>query len=49
MITQRKVPEFKSEAEEREFWENHDSSDYMDWSQAEPTSFPKLKPSTKTI
>lgn len=45
----KKVPEFKTEAAEREFWEIHDSSDYMDWSQAERVSLPKLKPSTKTI
>ncbi len=42
-------PEFKTEAEEREFWETHDSTDYLDWNQAKPASFPKLKPSTKTI
>ncbi|MFN2332676.1 MAG: BrnA antitoxin family protein [Halomonas sp.] len=45
----KKTPEFRTEAEEREFWETHDSSGYVDWSQAEPSSFPKLKPSTKTI
>lgn len=45
----KKLPEFTTEAEERAFWESHDSSDYVDWSQAEQTSFPKLKPSTKTI
>lgn len=49
MSTPKKVPEFKTEAEEREFWETHDSSDYLDWSQAKPVSLPKLKPSTKTI
>ena len=45
----KKMPEFNAEAEEREFWETHDSTDYLDWSQAKPASFPKLKPSTKTI
>lgn len=45
----KKVPEFKTEAEEREFWESHDSADYVDWNQARPASFPNLKPSTKTI
>jgi len=43
------MPEFKSEAEEREFWESHDSTDYLDWRSAEPVSTPKLKPSTKPI
>lgn len=45
----KKVPEFTSEAEERAFWESHDSSEYLDWSQARDVSLPKLKPSTKTI
>ncbi|SEM17513.1 BrnA antitoxin family protein [Halomonas daqiaonensis] len=49
MRKQRKTPEFKSEAEEREFRETHDSSDYVKWNRAQLASFPKLKPSTKTI
>jgi len=43
------MPEFNTEAEERAFWETHDSSDYLDWKQVSAASFPKLKPSTKTI
>ncbi len=43
------VPKFTTEAEERLFWEKHDSSEYMDWSQAQPVAMPNLKPSTKTI
>ena len=43
------VPEFKTEAEERAFWESHDSSDYVDWSKAEHARLPNLKPTTKTI
>ncbi|HYW91472.1 MAG TPA: BrnA antitoxin family protein [Gammaproteobacteria bacterium] len=50
MNKQRKTtPEFKSEAEERAFWESHDSSEYVDWSRAQRARFPNLKPSTKTI
>ena len=45
----RKIPEFKTEAEEREFWESHDSSGYLDWSQADRVRLPNLKASTKTI
>lgn len=45
----KKMPEFKTEAEEKKFWESHDSTDYVDWSQARPALFPNLKPSTKTI
>lgn len=36
----KKIPEFKTEAEEREFWKNHDSSEYLDWSQAEAVPLP---------
>lgn len=43
------TPKFKTEAEERVFWEKHDSSDYVDWKQAQSVSMPNLKPSTKTI
>ncbi len=45
----KKIPKFKTEAEERAFWESHDSADYVDWSQATRATFPNLKPSTKTI
>ena len=43
------VPKFASEAEERTFWETHDSSDYVNWAAAKNVVFPNLKPSTKTI
>lgn len=42
-------PEFKSESEERAFWESRDSTEYVDWSAARKVSLPNLKPSTKTI
>ncbi|MFP4209312.1 MAG: BrnA antitoxin family protein [Wenzhouxiangella sp.] len=42
-------PKFKTEAEEREFWESQDSSDRVDWSHASQVRLPALKPSTKTI
>lgn len=43
------IPRFKNEAEERAFWESHDSADYLDWSQAQRAVLPNLKPTTKTI
>ncbi len=43
------VPAFKTEAEERKFWETHASTDYIDWSKAERVRFPNLKPSTTAI
>ncbi len=45
----KKIPTFKSEAEERKFWDTHDTIDYFDYSNAQVTSFPNLKPSTRTI
>ncbi len=43
------IPKFKTEDEERKFWSKADSTDYIDWTKAKRVSFPKLKPSTKTI
>jgi predicted DNA binding CopG/RHH family protein len=45
----KRIPRFRSEAEERKFWETHDTAGYLDWSQARFVSFPNLRPSTKTI
>ncbi len=46
----KKIPRFKNEDEEDEFWATHDSTEYFDMSKAiiNPV-FPNLKPSTKTI
>lgn len=49
MSKRKPVPTFKSESEERKFWETHDSTDYVDWSTAQRTRFPNLKPSTTAI
>ncbi len=47
------IPEFKSEAEEFEFWsstgEGADSTKFVDWSQAKRVKFPNLKPTLRTI
>lgn len=43
------VPVFASEAEERAYWEAHDSSDAVDWSRARRVRLPNLKPSTTSI
>jgi predicted DNA binding CopG/RHH family protein len=45
----KKVPEFKSEAEEFEFWSAADSTDYIDWSRAERSRPVNLKPTLRTI
>jgi predicted DNA binding CopG/RHH family protein len=43
------IPKFKSEADERRFWETHDTSAHIDWSKAERARLPNLKPSTTSI
>ena len=43
------IPEFKNEDEERSFWADHDSSEYLDWSKSRRVLFPNLKPSTRAI
>ena len=43
------IPRFRNEAQEREFWETHDSADYVDWSKARRVRFPNLKLSTTAI
>jgi predicted DNA binding CopG/RHH family protein len=45
----KSIPKFRSEAEERRFWETHDSSSHIDWSKAERARLPNLKPSTTSI
>jgi predicted DNA binding CopG/RHH family protein len=43
------VPKFHTEAEERVFWETHDTADYFDLSKAKRVQFPNLKLSTTAI
>ena len=45
----KKIPKFKTEDDERKFWAEADSTEYVGWSEAEIVVLPKLKPSTKTI
>lgn len=43
------IPTFMNEDEEREFWSEHDSTEFVDWKTAEKITFSSLKPSTKKI
>ena len=45
----RTIPKFKSEDQEREFWAQHDSTEFIEWSKARKATLSKLKPSLKTI
>lgn len=47
----KRIPEFRSEAEERAFWgaDGRDSTEYLDWSKARLARFPNIKLSTQAI
>jgi len=47
--TTKRLPKFKSEDEEREFWATHSPLDYFDARRAKRATFPNLKPSLKAI
>jgi predicted DNA binding CopG/RHH family protein len=44
-----KVPKFKNEDEERDFWSSIDLSEYFEPKDFVPVSFPNLKPTSKPI
>ena len=45
----KNIPKFKSEKEEREFWLEADSTEYVDYSKLERWTFPNLKLTSKPI
>ena len=45
----KKVPKFKTEDAEAEFWNTRDSTEYLDWSKARHVIFPNLKPTSTSI
>ena len=47
--TNRRVPDFKNEDEEREFWATHSPLDFFNAKNFKKASFPNLKPSIKSI
>ena len=48
-VKKKRIPKFRNEDEERDFWSSHDSTEYIDWSEAKDVTMPKLKPTLKTI
>lgn len=44
-----KLPKFKNEDEERNFWAKINLTDYFEPSDFEPVSFPNLKPTSRAI
>ena len=47
--TNRRIPDFKNEDEEREFWATHSPLDFFDAKNFKKALFPNLKPSIKSI
>lgn len=45
----KQLPKFESEDEERSFWADHDSTDFVDWGSARRRAFPNLRPTLRTI
>ena len=43
------LPEFRSEDEERKFWAEHDSTQFIDWLAAKPGRFPSLRRSDPNL
>ena len=48
-MRKKKIPRFKSEEKEREFWASRDSTEYVDWSRARKVVLSDLRPTLKTI
>lgn len=45
----KKIPVFKTEHEEREFWAQADSTEYVDWSKARVVRFPPVPKSLEGL
>ncbi|MFV1950422.1 MAG: BrnA antitoxin family protein, partial [Nitrospinota bacterium] len=45
----KRIPKFKNEDEERDFWASHDSTEYVNWKEGKKVILYNLKPSIKTI
>ena len=49
MVKIKRIPRFKNEDEERDFWDKHDFADYFDLFQPVKLDLSELRPSTKPI
>ena len=43
------LPKFFDEAQERAYWESHDSLLQVDWTKAKKATLPNLKPTNKKV
>ena len=49
MKPSKKIPKFKDEDAERDFWSKADSTEYIDWPKAQKLVLPKFRPTLRTI
>ncbi len=49
MKTKKQIPVFKNEDQERQFWDKHDLTEFLDQLKPANIDFSQLKPSTKPI
>ena len=49
MAKVKRIPRFKNEDEERNFWDKHDFADYFDLFQPVKLDLSELRPSTKPV
>ncbi|MBU4210484.1 BrnA antitoxin family protein [Patescibacteria group bacterium] len=45
----KKIPKFKNEDKEREFWATHDATDFFDMDKPIQIDLSELKPSAKSV
>lgn len=49
MKTIKKIPKFKNEAEEREFWANHETGEYFDTKKPVKIDLSRLKKTSRPV
>lgn len=45
----KRIPKFKTEDQEQQFWASHNSTDYLEWNKGKRMVLPELKPSVVSI
>jgi len=45
----KRIPKFKNERDERNFWTSRDSTGHVDWKKGKKVVFATLRPSVKSI
>ncbi|MBM2814491.1 MAG: hypothetical protein HW421_1253 [Ignavibacteria bacterium] len=45
----KRIPKFKNDDEEMEFWDKNDSTEFIDWKNAKIVTFQNLKPTSRSI